>query len=604
MRNNLAVGSTSASANLDIVGNARISGNLNVDSGTFWVDATNNRIGINNTNPLQAFDVKGSANISVDTFVRNNLAIGTTTATANLTVTGNARISSNVIIGPNNPFNLQNGTALVVYNASQIDSNINGSISGNVYHQLAMGGRNWVFSQDVSNDSILYFGSQGGGDPDPDFDYYFKRSVGLQIQPSPSIITTDFNSALSVLGNAVITGNLNVDSGTFWVDATNNRVGILNTNPAYTMDVSGNINFTGNLYQNGNIFTSGGGSSQWTTSGSNIYYNVANGNVGIGTTTPYYKLDIGGSANIGANLYCMNMFVINDCLVQGGDFSIMNGNLTVYKRFNTFGESVLNGNLTVYNADLYNYGNTYIYNGLYVNKNGALYTNNDVAGQHAFYSYDTVNLMSTLYGGADDTNKVGYFQARGYGGGLPLLLNPNGGNVGVGTGTPRATLSVSGNAVITGNVNINNGNIFMNRFGNLGIGTTNPLLPLHVIGDANISGSMYSSTGYIPLCRASISFRYASTTLTTIYSNNCSVARNGVGSYTITFINGPGSTNYTVSTFSAGAVASTITQVWVNSGQVSVVALKSNTQCLIWISDNSSDAANEPIGMCDVNFFW
>jgi len=39
-------------------------------------------------------------------------------------------------------------------------------------------------------------------------------------------------------------------------------VGINNINPTYTLDVVGDINFTGGLYQNGSLYGSGGGIGQ------------------------------------------------------------------------------------------------------------------------------------------------------------------------------------------------------------------------------------------------------------------------------------------------------------------------------------------------------
>jgi len=136
------------------------------------------------------------------------------------------------------------------------------------------------------------------------------NTVGVTIEMSnfyggnlivPSGITT---------GNINFTGDLYQNSklyvGSQWSGTNGNflyygstgniLVGIGTTNPGYTLDINGPLNFNGELYQNNVPYVG----SQWTGTNGNFLFYGSTGNVlvGIGTTNPAYTLDINGNLYI------------------------------------------------------------------------------------------------------------------------------------------------------------------------------------------------------------------------------------------------------------------------------------------------------------------
>jgi hypothetical protein len=177
------------------------------------------------------------------------------------------------------------------------------------------------------------------------------------------------------------------------------RVGIGKTNPGYTLDVVGDINYTGTLYQNG-VPGSGSGGSQWTTSGSDIYFNA--GSVGIGTTSPLSKLHVYGSPILGGT----STDNAPERLLSILDSSMVNGN----GKFACFGKT------------------------------------NSLNNQAEIAYYHSADGSTANYAG------IGLY------GGTTLFVT-GAGNVGIGSSQPAYKLDVSGNAYINGAITTNNNNI-------------------------------------------------------------------------------------------------------------------------------------------------
>ena len=164
------------------------------------------------------------------------------------------------------------------------------------------------------------------------------------------------------------------------------NVGIGTSTPAYKLDVAGAIRSSsgGFVFPDGTVQTTangGGGSSQWITSGANIYYNT--GNVGLGTSTPGVALDVAQNRAIRVG---------NATLSSGGDYA------------------------NIANHGWYN-GSAWQGDG----QAGAIYNLN--GAQHTWYTHNTAGVVA------------------------PLMQLGADGSLGIGTQTPSSRLHVNGGSI-------------------------------------------------------------------------------------------------------------------------------------------------------------
>jgi len=208
------------------------SGNVAVDTNTLFVDSVNNRVGIGTLTPATTLDVSGGT-VTASTFIGS--------------LQGNAQSSDQ----------WSTGRTLSVSGAvTGTSSLINGNQNSTLVTTLA--------NLDTS-----------------------KITTGiLPVARGGTGVATSTGTGSVVLSNAPA----------FTGDATFVRVGIgASTTPGYTLDVTGDVNFTGNLTQGGNLFVGGA----FLTDGTKAYY--TNGPVGISNTEVLTTQTLQVGANVAVN---------------------------------------------------------------------------------------------------------------------------------------------------------------------------------------------------------------------------------------------------------------------------------------------------------------
>lgn len=237
--------------------------------------------------------------------------------------------------------------------------------------------------------------------------------------------------------------------------------------PQYTVDVVGDLNYTGNLYWNNNIVPL----NTWQSSPNNSRNIYTSANVGIGTSIPLRPLHVyQGNSNISQ--------LFGEGAVINGSVAIMHGVNDSYRFI-----SALDNTMTSGDTRFFSFGKT-----IGMHQQGELsYTN---MGDNNPNSYVGIGL----YGGT-------YCAVTGSG------------RMGVGTIAPQAKLQCVGGTVLGSgfsNIAAPNENTLLVS-GAIGIGTANPQASIHTTGDAIMNTIILNN-----VCANSSSINFLSSAVTNI----------------------------------------------------------------------------------------
>jgi len=507
-----------------------ISENGNTTSNTIQFTGTDTsfissgKIGVKTVAPAADLEVTGNAYISSDVTLGSNISIaGLTTnkfpivgtndfledsiiskSSDNIVIAGGLQVTGDII---------QNGNVFVVNsNNTVIQDRILTLANNNTQTALDVG---ILMEYPGHNIAIAHHGNET-----PE-----RLSIGYtQNSFVDTVINPDSNNVtLDVLGNLQVQNNFTVDTSTFHVDSVTNRVGILTAAPAYALDVHGNSNVAV-ARSKSSVVTDGTDSGSKTTGavtiigglgvGKNIHAKNVNFEAAtldsaiIQNTTPATDktsgaLQVTGGTGITGALFGSTAEfdgitkVTNNTpsSAKGNGALIVTGGLgvtgAIYGSAVNF-EATEVDNLTVTDttpATSNTSGAVTIAGGLGVIKD--IY-----AAQYHGDGSQLTGLVTTLEDVANNGNTMSNVIQFNNNQSLYDTSFVTTGKVGIKTATPVYDLEVTGNSYISSNVTVDTNTFHVDAVNNkVGVGTTTPEKTLHVQGDIKFNGTLFDTNG-------------------------------------------------------------------------------------------------------------
>ncbi len=505
---------------------------LNADSGVLYVDADNNRVGIGTTSPSEKLEVDGIIK-----------AVHTDNAYTKLRGTGLyfSRSNSYLIAETNNSLSLNIGDSTSRWANTRINS---------AYIKFENGS--------TENMRITSSGNVGIGTTAPSYKlqvegegnglYVKGAAVAPYTQTIASFVYGGNGNSINIEnqgGKASLQARESANNAMdMYINPVGGNVGIGTTSPFYKLHVSGDASvstwlYVNNIYPTSSIndilINTGAGRTitlNPTSTGKTV---IPNGNVGIGTTSPSYKLDVAGEVR--ADAYRIDLSATTQrALSSTGTDSLQVGDAGV-------------NDIKFKNAA----GTSFILNS---SGNVGIGTTSPSEILHIIGTTNTRAIIETQVNGGSSALRLdanpNYWEIKNYGPSANLgitrgtgefLTIDNTGNVGIGTTSPtnkldiRPTTSGGSDVIGTGAITVGSDNPYwtlrgtatslqdlafdrsysgtwyesmriQRSTGNVGIGTVSPTSKLQVSGSGNESveikvsgGTTAGNTGTISLSR-------------------------------------------------------------------------------------------------------